>query len=214
MVIGGKEQRGTLDGTPDKRLFWSIISDYNIPTALCELVDNAVDRWWQSKDEHPLAVSLSLDADRQLISVEDNAGGVSPGDLRYLVAPGGSNNDPCAEMIGVFGVGSKRAAMALAESVAIRTRHGTGPTFQVEITKEWAETDDWEMPYYEVSSGPEGVTAVSMSSLRKQLTPAIVDGLTAHLGSTYSTFLMSGGFTLRVNGGPVSAIGFDTWAYP
>lgn len=31
----------TLDGTPDKRLYWSIISDYDIQTALCELIDNA-----------------------------------------------------------------------------------------------------------------------------------------------------------------------------
>src|SRR5260370_37551034 len=122
MIAGGKEQRGRLDGTPEKRLFWSIISDYDIPTALCELIDNAVDRWWSSKDDHPLRVHIDIDTDRQLITVDDNAGGVPESDLRYLIPPGGSNNDPNAEMIGVFGVGSKRASMALAEAMTIPSR--------------------------------------------------------------------------------------------
>ena len=35
----------TIDGTPKKRLFLSIISDYDLKTGLCELVDNAIDHW-------------------------------------------------------------------------------------------------------------------------------------------------------------------------
>jgi hypothetical protein len=214
MITGGKEQRGTLDGTPDKRLFWSIISDYDIPTALCELIDNAVDRWCHSKDDRPLEVNLHLDAARQLISVEDNAGGVPAADLRYLVAPGGSNNDPNAEIIGVFGVGSKRAAMALAETVVIRTQNADSPTYQVEITKEWAETDDWEVPFYEVAPAAPGSTHVSMSALRKGLTPELVDSLAQHFGATYSTFLETGRFILKVNGSEVGQVRFDSWAFP
>ena len=214
MVTGGKEQRGTLDGTPDKRLFWSIISDYDIPTALCELIDNAVDRWWQSKDDHPLLVAIDIDPGRQLISIDDNAGGVPEADLRFLIAPGGSNNDPNAEMIGVFGVGSKRAAMALAEHIIVKTRHGGASTYQLEITKEWAETDDWEIPFYEVAPGADGATSISMSALRKQVTPDIVAALSSHLGATYGTFLDTGRFVLKVNGNDVLPILFDTWAFP
>jgi hypothetical protein len=146
--------------------------------------------------------------------IEDNAGGVPTADLRFLIAPGGSNNDPSAEMIGVFGVGSKRAAMALAETVAIRTQHANAPTYQVEITKEWAETDDWEVPYYEVAPGPPGRTHISMNALRKRLTLELVDGLMLHFGVTYGTFLETGRFVLRVNGSEVAPVRFDTWAYP
>jgi HSP90 family molecular chaperone len=69
-----------------------------------------------------LSVAITLDAERQLIAVEDNAGGVKQEELRLLIAPGGSRNDPDAELIGIFGVGGKRASIALGEHVEIRTR--------------------------------------------------------------------------------------------
>jgi sensor histidine kinase regulating citrate/malate metabolism len=102
-----------IDGTPDKRMFWSIISDYDLKTGLCELIDNALDLWMSSKPRLDLRIAISLDVDRQLIVIKDNAGGVEHDDLRLLVAPGGSKNDPEAETIGIFGVGNKRALSLL-----------------------------------------------------------------------------------------------------
>jgi Histidine kinase-, DNA gyrase B-, and HSP90-like ATPase len=214
MIVGGKRQSGVLDGTPEKRLFWSIISDYNTPTAICELIDNAVDRWWLAKNNRKLRVDITADVNRQLITVSDNAGGVSEEDLHKLIAPGSSSNDPNAEMIGVFGVGSKRAAVALAEVVSIRTREGSGQTFQIDITNEWMESDDWDMPVYEVANGPEGSTRLAMSSLRRQLTSSDVERLLPHFGAVYCTFLETGRFELLVNGQNINAIRFDAWAYP
>src|SRR5258708_5481931 len=112
-----KTEIGPIDGTPEKRMFWSIISDYDLKTGLCELVDNALDRWTLGNPKSPLLVELDLDANRQLISVVDNAGGVRQDQLRLLLAPGGSMNNPDAELIGIFGVGSKRAGIALGEQV-------------------------------------------------------------------------------------------------
>ena len=77
-----------------------------------------------------------------MISVKDNAGGVKLDDLNVLIAPGGNRNDPLAELIGVFGVGAKRAAIALAENIEIRTRHENGKTHELDITKQWVESDD------------------------------------------------------------------------
>lgn len=34
-----KQEFDIIDGTPEKRLFLSIISDYNLKTSLCELID-------------------------------------------------------------------------------------------------------------------------------------------------------------------------------
>ena len=35
--ITQKREAGLLDGTPEKRMYWSIISDYDIKTGICEL---------------------------------------------------------------------------------------------------------------------------------------------------------------------------------
>jgi hypothetical protein len=115
-------------------MYWSIISDYGLRTGLCELVDNSLDRWTIAKQNKPLTVDITLDANRQLISVTDNAGGVREGQLRVLLAPGGSLNDPNAELIGIFGVGSKRAGIALGEHVEIRTRYRKERSLQLDIT--------------------------------------------------------------------------------
>src|SRR3990170_4638560 len=121
-AVSRKTEVEILNGTPEKRMFWSIISDYDLQTGLCELVDNAIDLWMLGGRAQGFKVSIHLDTERQLISVADNAGGVRKDDLRLLIAPGGSRSDPTAPMIGIFGVGSKRAGIALGEKVEIRPR--------------------------------------------------------------------------------------------
>ena len=118
-------------------MFLSIISDYDLKTGLCELVDNAIDLWMAGSRTVPPLVNIDLDAERQLISVKDNAGGVKRDDLSVLIAPGESKNDLNAEMIGVFGVGGKRAGIALAEHVTIKTRFQSEESSELNITKEW-----------------------------------------------------------------------------
>ena len=117
-----KTEIGPIDGTPEKRMFWSIISDYDLKTGLCELVDNALDVWLRGGQQKRPTIEITLDAERQLISVKDDVGGVRLDDLYLLLSPGGSKNDPKSEVIGIFGVGSKRAGIALGEHVDIRTR--------------------------------------------------------------------------------------------
>ena len=67
-------------GTPEKRLYWSIISDYDIKTGICELIDNAIDLWMATKPRPALAIDLIFDAERQLIQIKDTAGGVKEED--------------------------------------------------------------------------------------------------------------------------------------
>lgn len=74
--VSQKTEVGSLNGIPEKRVFWSIMSDYDLRTGLCELIDNVLDIWVHAKPRLPLEVQLSLDAERQLISIRDNAGGV------------------------------------------------------------------------------------------------------------------------------------------
>lgn len=202
-----------VDGSPKKRLFWSIISDYNLKTALCELIDNALDQWLLGKQGPALTVDLDLDVDRKVISVKDNSGGVKLDELNLLIAPGGSRNDPLAELVGVFGVGAKRAAIALAENIEIRTRHENGRTHELDITKQWIESDDWQLPAYEIPDISERTTEINLSYLRKPLSEADVDELRVHIGNTYSWFIKQG-CKITLNGDPVSPIEFEAWAFP
>ena len=103
-------------------LFWSIISDYDLKTSICELVDNALDIWLKGGKSDTLKINRVLDCDRQLIRIQDTAGGVPEGEHRVLVSPGGTLNSPDENIIGLFGVGSKRAVVALAEETKIITQ--------------------------------------------------------------------------------------------
>lgn len=132
--VDRKTELESINGTPEKRLFLSIISDYDLQTGLCELVDNALDFWINNnKKPAALKIDITLDAVRQLIKVRDNAGGVGRDQLRLLVAPGASGNSEGRGVIGIFGVGGKRAGVALGERVEIRTRAKGDKSLQLDI---------------------------------------------------------------------------------
>jgi len=213
MGVTRKTEVGPLDGTPVKRMFWSIISDYDLRTGVCELLDNAIDLWTLQGRKRALAIDVMLDADRQFIAVHDNAGGVKHDELRLLIAPGGSRNQPHDEVIGIFGVGGKRASIALGEHVEIKTRHRNKETFQLDITRDWLEIDDWQLPVYTIPSIEPGTTTVEISKLRKPFLADDIPELRGHLGETYAWFLRNG-CTLALNGTPVLPREFDHWAYP
>jgi hypothetical protein len=60
-MIDHKTEIQAIDGTPVKRMILSIISDYDLKTGLCELVDNALDQWSDRGFSGELTVELSLD---------------------------------------------------------------------------------------------------------------------------------------------------------
>lgn len=92
-MIDRKTEIPPIDGTPVKRMILSIISDYDLKTGLCELIDNAIDQWSDRAYSGGLTVDLLLDVERQLITVRDNAGGVSRDNLQLLIAPGRSRSE-------------------------------------------------------------------------------------------------------------------------
>jgi hypothetical protein len=209
-----KREVGLLDGTPEKRIYWSIISDYDLRTGICELLDNAIDMWVAGGRKKHLAIKLELDFDRQILRVLDTAGGVREENLRLLIAPGASSNDPLAPSIGVFGVGSKRAVVALAERVQIRTRYRTQKSYQIDLTTEWLESPDWEIPRFEIPDIAPGVTEIEMSALRKPISASELPNLCEHLAETYAVFLGDDSFQIVVNNQRLEPKHFEHWAYP
>lgn len=208
-----KTEVGPIDGTPVKRMFWSIISDYDLKTGLCELIDNALDLWKSGKRQSQLKIEIDLNVARQIITIADNAGGVKQDELELLIVPGGSRNDPAAHVIGIFGVGSKRAGIALGENVRMQTRFRRESTFEIEVTKTWLETDDWHLAYYEVPEIRPNTTIVEISHLRKPITETDIEDIRTHLGETYDWFIHQG-CGIELNGKPVLPLSFDTWAFP
>ena len=149
-MIDRKTDIPPIDGTPVKRIILSIISDYDLKTGICELVDNAIDQWSDRNYSGELTVDLLLDVERQLITVRDNAGGVSRDNLHLLIAPGRSRNETSAVVIGLFGVGGKRSAIALAEHTEIKTRFREEQTHELDITPTWLASDNWDLPAYAI----------------------------------------------------------------
>ncbi len=213
-MAGLVDQRvGSLDGTPEKRLFLSIMADYDLRTGLCELVDNALDHWTDNKRPAGLCVEVHLDADRQLISVKDNAGGVHENKLSLLISPGATRANAGDQFIGIFGVGGKRAGIAIGERVEIRTRHGQRDTFGIDVNTDWLKVDSWDIDYFKVANIEPNTTTVSVSHLRKRFTADDVKELRQNLGETYAWFVNQG-CAIILNGRKITSATFDKWAYP
>jgi hypothetical protein len=209
-----KKQIDKLDATPSKRLFLSIIADYDLNKSICELVDNGLDVWVRGGKTRNITVDIVLDSVQQTITVDDDAGGLTRSELRYVVGPGQTGTSPTDETIGIFGVGTKRAVVALAQDIKIKTRHSNEQTYQIDFDDTWLGNDDWELPVYEIDEIGEGRTIVELQKLRVQVTSEVTVKLRDHLSTTYARFLRNGGVTIRVNGDALSPQFFDNWAYP
>lgn len=209
-----KREIKIVNGTPNKRLFWSIMSDYTLKTSICELIDNALDMWLKNGRSTSLSINIDLDWNRQIIKIQDCAGGVAEEDHQMLISPGASNNNPEDNIIGLFGVGSKRAVIALAEEIKILSRCKDGKSYQIDIDNNWLESDTWEIPVYEISNIPENTTIVDLSRLRIQLSAEDETELLSHLSETYAHFLKDTKFGISLNGVDVHPREFDKWAYP
>lgn len=204
-----------LDATPDKRSFLAIITEYDLKRSICELIDNAIDLWTKSKADN-LKIELNIDHNRQTISIEDNSGGVEESKLDYLVSPGKTTNEVHDDVIGYFGVGSKRAVIALAEDISILSRYGTEKTFSVRIDDDWINYDPlWTLEYTEAKRQlTPNTTLIELFKLRTPITNAEVSQLRKDLSEIYGRFIEKG-VEISLNKERLPAVNFDSeWCFP
>lgn len=207
--------RKTIDATPEKRIFLSIISEYDLKRSICELIDNAIDLWTRTKRED-LVVKIELDIRQQSMSIFDNAGGLEEEKLDHIISPGKTSNDISDDVIGYFGVGSKRAVVALAQDIVIKSRFENDKTFSVEIDEDWiTNNDSWHLPYTEsIKQLDPFSTVIELSKLRIQINEDDIKELKTHLSEIYARFI-NRGVTIEVNDEVLDAINFDDeWSYP
>lgn len=204
-----------IDVTPEKRLYLSIISEYDIPKSICELVDNAIDLWTKDRRRN-LEIKIVMEVRRQLISIEDNSGGIQEGKLDHIISPGKTTNDIRDDVIGYFGIGSKRAVVALAEDVTIHSRFARQQTFAFRFDNYWISEDPkWELEYKPSNKSlAPNTTLIELSKLRVELTQDEISNLKDHLGEVYSQFIHQG-VKIILNGKAIDPIRFDKdWAFP
>jgi hypothetical protein len=209
-----KTQIGTLDAIPSKRLFLSIIADYDLNRSICELIDNALDVWVRNGRSSNIKIDVTLATDQQIISVTDNAGGLKRSELRYVVGPGQTGSIATDETIGIFGVGTKRAVVALSQDIKITTRYRQDKTHEVDYDEIWLGDDDWQLPLYEVDEITPGTTIVELQKLRISINEDTIEQLRTHLGATYAKFLMLNAVAICVNDKPLAPRFFADWSYP
>jgi len=202
-----KKEIDRVDATPSKRLFLSIIADYDLNRSICELVNNGLDVWAAGGKARNIVIKIGLNKLQQGITVEDNAGGLIKSQLRYIVGPGQTGTNPTDETIGIFGVGTKRAVVALAQDIKIKTRHAKERTYQVEFDDDWLQDESWDLPVYEVDEIGKGATIVELQKLRVQITDEAIAQLSDHLRTTYARFLKNDSVILKVNKRVKSALG-------
>lgn len=209
-----KELVAQIDATPSKRIYLSIINDYSLETAICELIDNAIDVWTITTGGPDLRIYIDIDIDQQKISIKDNAGGVKESELKKLISPGESTITGSDTTIGIFGVGSKRAVVALAQLVRITTRYHKEKTCRVEYDDDWLKDPDWYLSYRQVPEIAPSTTEIMLSNLRFKIEEEKLGELREYLSATYAYFFSDGKISILLNDEPIVAKFFDNWAYP
>ncbi|MEZ5013602.1 MAG: ATP-binding protein [Chitinophagales bacterium] len=204
-----------LDATPEKRIFLSIISEYDLKRSVCELIDNAIDLWSKTK-KRDLEIIIKADIQQQTISIMDNAGGIEEQKLDHIVSPGKTTNDISDDVIGYFGVGSKRAVVALAQDISIHSRYQNDKSFTIKFDDTWiTDGGSWKLPYSEskIKLNPS-TTLIELTRLRIRLDePALIE-LKNHLSEIYSMFIERG-TSIIVNTDKLNARSFENeWSYP
>ncbi len=210
-----RRKAGTENATPPKEIYRSIIADYDLKLGICELVDNAIDIWHRGNKQGKLNVSVEIDQRLQKIKITDNAGGISQAEVVLFMSPGRTSNSGRDNSIGIFGVGSKRALVALAQNIRVQSRSGMQKTIEVLMDDAWLKEESWDFDVYNVDDISKDTTIIELYNLRNSITEEDIEIIEAHLGATYSNFISADNVIISLNGVIVNPIFFDNdWAYP
>ena len=187
--------------------------DIKLEEAILDLLDNCVDGILRSKrkgsDKPYSGNRADITFDQHMFSIIDNCGGI-PWELsQYAFRMGRDpNREPdAAGVVGVYGIGMKRAIFKMGKSCVISTRSGADE-YEVSITPEWIDNeDDWNIPVERKSTlMDEDGTTILIGDLHEGILNRFQDekdlfqSELRDLISTHYAFIIDKGFKVTVNG--------------
>ena len=205
---------GPVPAAPVKSFFVSMLTrDIKLEEAILDLLDNCVDGILRSKrvdSENPYDGNWAeIKFGGGTFSISDNCGGI-PWELsEYAFRMG---RDPRREqeakgIVGVYGIGMKRAIFKMGKSCEISTR-SAGDEYEVSITPDWIDDeDDWNIPVTSKNTSMiEDGTVIVVGSLHEGISSrfdeesqSFKSELLSLISSHYAV-IIDKGFRVTVNG--------------
>ncbi len=214
---------------PKSKLIQEARRDLTLADALCELVDNSIDRCGFARPSgFELRVVIQLDHEVHKGCYYDNAGGMERDSVFQVFIPGETTSAPDRLKIGSFGFGAKKAIFFLSDGTTVFSALENKPTFYAAIPEGWPEADDWDIEEGPASATPallgeerplNGETLITFERLRLAAEVVVEDSeLREHLGRTYAELLLGRRdgfkFSITLNGELVEAVDKVAWAAP
>lgn len=203
-----------IDTTPDKKILLTVSKDIDLRRGISEMVDNSIDRWIVQNRAFSLKISIFMNEGEQTIQYEDNSGGIKEENLNLIIKPGGTERTEDEETIGIFGIGSKRALIALSDYSETISRFPGENTFKIIVDDEWLREDTWKIPKYCTDDIDEGKTIFRLRSLKFEFDEDQINEIKKALGETYYFYVKDQNVSISVNGTTIQPSIFDQWAYP
>jgi hypothetical protein len=205
-----------VDASPVKSFFVTMLTrDISLPDAILDLLDNCVDGILRTEGK-PTASFAGYEAtitfDETHFMIHDNCGGI-PWNLKDYAFRMGRPPDqprPALPMVGVYGIGMKRAIFKMGEQCLISTQSGSD-NYEVEITPDWiADEGKWDIPVRAASkSMREDGTTIYIANLHEGIAQTFGDGakafhaeLARRIAEQYA-FIIAKGFKVVINKQPV-----------
>jgi len=185
----------TVSALPSKWIYRWIMQDYNLLTAICELIDNVIDNW-QKNNKKNVLVDISFDIRKSLIVINDNSWWVE--NLELVIAPWKTWNSWDEEVIWIFWIWSKRAAIAISSHIKFRTFYDK-PLYITYDDKWLEEEDNWNLNLFDDVGIEEWNTIIELSQLRIDLNKENINDLEENLGFIYWRFLIEKKLCLKIN---------------
>lgn len=180
-----------------------------VHNALAEYVDNSIQSYLDNQDilsrinpDHKLTVRITIDPERDIITIKDNAFGIS--DKYYEKAFELANIPLDASGLNEFGMGMKVSSIWLSNLWTVETS-AYGEEYKKTLVFDLNDVVDKEKLSLDVRNEPaykeEHYTLITLRQL-SQNKPSLrqLSGIKKHLASIYSKYIREGFMDLFVNG--------------
>ena len=202
-----------VDASPVKSFFVTMLTrDIMLEEAILDLLDNCVDGIRRTNDvesEIPYdGFWAEITFDEQTFSIADNCGGIpwEHADYAFRMGRDPERGQDAAGVVGVYGIGMKRAIFKTGKSCVISTQSGTDQ-YEVNITPDWLRRQNaWSLPVTEKATRmPEDGTTIIIGDLYEGIATRFGDEsedfqseLVGLIASHYA-YIINKGFKVKVN---------------